>query len=180
MGEINYINEKIHTVKFKIRRLERKQRSLIKKENNKRRKERAQKLLKLGLIFEMTLTDIYSPEVLIGHLIRLSLKEQSGKEQFKFEGNKIIQNKGPEKHDKEVVSYLNTEDRKRRNHKLISLGALFESTDNDAENIALLIGYMEKLHLYNQEERDILEIQGKQFFYTRRRKKYGKNMENVL
>ena len=69
MGSLEKINDKIHKLKYNISLLRSRKKAQEKSENKKKRRERARKLLRLGILFEMTSTDIYSTELIIGYLL---------------------------------------------------------------------------------------------------------------
>lgn len=89
MGKIDY-NQKIHKIKRKIAVLKKQKRFKENKEKRKIRIERARRLLKLGIIFEITLADIYSIELIVGYLSELKDRSQAELEIIKFNGNKIL------------------------------------------------------------------------------------------
>lgn len=170
MGNVDY-KLKIHKLKRRIAILESKKRFEIKKEARKKRRERARKLLKLGLIFEITITEVYTTELIVGYLKKLKTKTNDELDYFKFLGNRILKNISIEKHDKEEVVFLSTEEKRRRNHKLISMGALFETTNTDNLELAIQIGYIEKIHELKDKEIKELEELGKEFLNNRRQEK---------
>lgn len=75
MGSLEKINDKIHKLKYNISLLRSRKKAQEKSENKKKRRERARKLLRLGILFEMTSTDIYSTELIIGYLLELKEKK---------------------------------------------------------------------------------------------------------
>ncbi len=170
MGNVDY-KLKIHKLKRRIRSLESKKRLQIKKAAKTKRIERARKLLKLGIIFEITMTEVYSIELIVGYLKNLNTKSYEELEYFRYLGNKVLNDISIEKHDKDEVVFLNTEERRKRNHKLISMGALFEMTDRDKLELAIQVGYIEEIHQLKEQEIKKLEILGKQFLDDRRQKK---------
>ena len=99
MGKINY-NQKIHNLKRKIAVLKKQKKFKENKEKKKIRIERARRLLKLGIIFEITLADIYSIELIIGYLSELKNRSQAELEIIKFSRNKILTETSIESHDK--------------------------------------------------------------------------------
>ena len=77
MGSLEKINNKIHKLKYNISLLKSRKKTIEKSKNKKLRIERARKLLKLGILFEMTSTDNFSIAVLISYLENLhSLKDR--------------------------------------------------------------------------------------------------------
>lgn len=145
MGDVNY-DLKIHKLKVKIAKLKKRKYFQEQKERNKLRRERARKLLRLGLIFEFTMTDIYPIELITNYLENLKDISFDELEYFKYIGNKLLNEISLEKHDKREVILLDTVERKARNHKLISLGALFEKTKTDNYPLAIQVGYIDNLH----------------------------------
>ena len=90
MGSLEKINNKIHKLKHNISLLKSKKKAKIKSESKKKRIERARKLLRLGILFEMTSTDIYSNELIIGYLLELKEKKIYEIGALKYYGNKIL------------------------------------------------------------------------------------------
>lgn len=171
MGNLRNFNEKIHYIRYKIKILERKQRSNRLKKENRQRRERARRLLKLGLIFEMTFSSIYSPELLVGYLLGLQTIGKSEKEELQWKGNEILSQRSLETHDAEEVYELNYEERKKRNHKLISLGALIEITKTEEYSLAVLTAYLSNLHeRLSRDKQKYYEEIGNEFLLERRRK----------
>ena len=107
----------------------------------------------------MTSTDIYSIELIIGYLLELKEKKIYEIGALKYYGNKLLTENSIEKHDQKEVIFLDTKEKKKRNHKLISLGALFEITLTDNFSIAVLISYLENLH--SLKEKDFIFYQEK-------------------
>ena len=170
MGSLEKINDKIHKLKYNISLLRSRKKAQEKSENKKKRRERARKLLRLGILFEMTSTDIYSTKLIIGYLLELKEKKIYEIGALKYYGNKILIENSIEKHDQRKVIFLDTDEKKRRNHKLISLGALFEMTLTDTFSIAVLISYLENLHSLNDKEFDSYQKNGEEYLKNRRKK----------
>lgn len=170
MGNVDY-KLKIHKLKRRIAILESKKKLQIKKATKTKRIERARKLLKLGIIFEITMTEVYSIELIVGYLKSLDTKSYEELEYFRYLGNKVLDDISIEKHDKNEVVFLSTEERRKRNHKLISMGALFEMTDTDKLELVIQVGYIEEIHELKEQEIKKLEILGKQFLDNRRKEK---------
>jgi len=169
MGKIDY-NQKIHKIKRKIAVLKKQKRFKENKEKKKIRIERARRLLKLGIIFEITLADIYSIELIVGYLSELKDKSQAELEIIKFNGNKILAEISIDTHDKKEVIFLSRDERKARNHKLISLGALFEMTNTEYYPLNVQVGYIESLHLLDEEQKTYYKEKGNNFIIKRRLK----------
>ena len=167
MGKINY-EQKIHNLKRKIAVLKKQKKFKENKEKKKIRIERARRLLKLGIIFEITLADIYSIELIVGYLSELKNKSQAELEIIKFSGNKILKEVSIDTHDKKEVIFLSRDERKARNHKLISLGALFEMTNTEFYPLNIQVGYIESLHLLNDEQKIYYKEKGSNFILKRR------------
>ncbi|MDO4689824.1 MAG: hypothetical protein Q4A58_00820 [Fusobacterium sp.] len=179
MGNVDY-NSRIHNLKKRIAVLTKRKRYLQRKGKKKERILRARKLLKLGIIFEITLTKEYSTEVIVGHLLELNNKENEI-EYFKYLGEKILSEISIEKHDQKEVLFLDREEKKKRNHKLISLGALFEMTERLDYPLAVQIGYIDSLHSSTDTEMKVKEEKGKKYIEKRRFLKNGrKYLENFL
>ncbi len=163
MGEIDY-KAKIHRLNVRLAKLKcekRKKEDLIKK---KKRRARAGKLLKLGIIFEITSTDIYDREIIMEHLERFKKLETYELELLNHNGSKVLEKISLSSHDKEECLYLSTPEKKKRNHKLISLGALFEKSKMDKYPLAILVGYIETLHNYSEDDFKEMLIEGKKYF----------------
>ena len=167
MGKIDY-NQKIHKIKRKIAVLKKQKRFKENKEKRKIRIERARRLLKLGIIFEITLADIYSIELIGGYLSELKDRSQAELEIIKFNGNKILTEISIDTYDKKEVIFLSRDERKARNHKLISLGALFEMTNTEYYPLNIQVGYIESLHLLDEEEKTYYKEKGNNFIIKRR------------
>ena len=167
MGKVDY-NQKIHKIKRKIAVLKKQKRFKENKEKKKIRIERARRLLKLGIIFEITLADIYSIELIVGYLSELKDKSQAELEIIKFNGNKILAEISIDTHDKKEVIFLSRDERKARNHKLISLGALFEMTNTEYYPLNVQVGYIENLHLLDEEQGAYYKEKGNNFMIKRR------------
>lgn len=178
MGDVDY-NAKIHKLNFRIARLKKQKRFKEEKENKKKRRERARKLLKLGLIFEFTLTTLYSTELILGYLSKFKDNIEDREEYFSYIGNKLLQTSSLEKHDKKEILLLDTAERKARNHKLISLGALFELTNTMSYSLVVKIGYIDEIHNLNEKEIFECELIGRNIIKNRRIKN-GRNVENLL
>lgn len=167
MGKVDY-NQKIHKIKRKIAVLKKQKRFKESKEKKKIRIERARRLLKLGIIFEITLANIYSIELIVGYLSELKDKSQTELEIIKFNGNKILAEISIDTHDKKEVIFLSRDERKARNHKLISLGALFEMTNTEYYPLNVQVGYIESLHLLDEEQGAYYKEKGNNFMIKRR------------
>ncbi|WP_339033056.1 hypothetical protein [Fusobacterium animalis] len=167
MGKVDY-NQKIHKIKRKIAVLKKQKRFKESKEKKKIRIERARRLLKLGIIFEITLANIYSIELIVGYLSELKDKSQAELEIIKFNGNKILAEISIDTHDKKEVIFLSRDERKARNHKLISLGALFEMTNTEYYPLNVQVGYIESLHLLDEEQGAYYKEKGNNFMIKRR------------
>ena len=167
MGKIDY-NQKIHKIKRKIAVLKKQKRFKENKEKRKIRIERARRLLKLGIIFEIALADIYSIELIVGYLSELKDRSQAELEIIKFNGNKILTEISIDTYDKKEVIFLSRDERKARNHKLISLGALFEMTNTEYYPLNIQVGYIESLHLLDEEEKTYYKEKGNNFIIKRR------------
>ena len=167
MGKVDY-NQKIHKIKRKIAVLKKQKRFKENKEKKKIRIERARRLLKLGIIFEITLADIYSIELIVGYLSELKDKSQAELEIIKFNGNKILAEISIDTHDKKAVIFLSRDERKARNHKLISLGALFEMTNTEYYPLNVQVGYIESLHLLDEEQGAYYKEKSNNFMIKRR------------
>ena len=180
MGNLEKINDRIHRVKYNISLLKSRKKAQEKSESKKKRIERARKLLRLGILFEMTSTDIYSIEIIIGYLLELKEKKIYEIGVLKYYGNKFLTENSIEKHDQKEVILLDTVEKKKRNHKLISLGALFEITSTDTFSIAILISYLENLHSLKGKEFNFYQKKGEEFLKNRRAENGKWNMENLL
>ena len=148
MGSLEKINNKIHKLKYNISLFKSRKKAQEKSESKKKRIERARKLLRL----ELKEKKIYE----IGAL--------------KYYGNKLLTENSIEKHDQKEVIFLDTKEKKKRNHKLISLGALFEITLTDNFSIAVLISYLENLHSLKEKDFIFYQENGENYLKNRRRK----------
>ena len=99
---------------------------------------------------------------------------------LKYYGNKFLTENSIEKHDQKEVILLDTVEKKKRNHKLISLGALFEITSADTFSISILISYLENLHSLKDKEFNFYQKKGEEFLKNRRAENGKWNMENLL
>lgn len=170
MGSLEKINNKIHKLKYNISLFKSRKKAQEKSESKKKRIERARKLLRLGILFEMTSTDIYSIELIIGYLLELKEKKIYEIGALKYYGNKLLTENSIEKYDQKEVIFLDTKEKKKRNHKLISLGALFEITLTDNFSIAVLISYLENLHSLKEKDFIFYQENGENYLKNRRRK----------
>jgi len=180
MGSLEKINNKIHKLKYNISLFKSRKKAQEKSESKKKRIERARKLLRLGILFEMTSTDIYSIELIIGYLLELKEKKIYEIGALKYYGNKLLTENSIEKYDQKEVIFLDTEEKKKRNHKLISLGALFEITLTDNFSIAVLISYLENLHSLKEKDFIFYQENGENYLKNRRRKNGEWNVESIL
>jgi hypothetical protein len=138
------------------------------------RKIREKKLLMLGIIFEITNTILYDENILLGHLfnfknlniIEIDLLKKNGEKTFEDLKN----------HDRKMVLNLSTEEKKARNHKLISVGALFEITNTMNFNLGLLIGFVDSLHSKNSYYLTQCELDGKLYFLKKGAFLYNKKI----
>ena len=90
MGNLEKFDNKIHKLKYNISLLKSRKKTIEKSKKKKLRIERARKLLKLGILFEMTSTDIYPIELIIGYLLELKEKKIYEIGTLKYYGNKIL------------------------------------------------------------------------------------------
>ena len=111
---------------------------------------------------------MYSTELIIGYLSELKNRTQAELEIIKFSGNKILAEVSIDIHDKKEVIFLSRDERKARNHKLISLGALFEMTDTEFYPLNIQVGYIENLHLLDKEQETYYKEKGNNFILKRR------------
>ena len=163
--------QKIFKIRKQISMLEKRKYLTVIQKHRIERKIRDQKLLHLGLLFEITYTLIYSENQVTGHLLQLKEKNKKEISFFKTEGNSIFSKISIEEHDKEEIKYLTTEERRARNHILISYGALLETTNTMEYPLAILRAYIETLHHYTQKELKSLEEMGRQFFKEKEEKR---------
>ena len=63
-------------------------------------------------------------------------------EKLRAYGEEIL--KEIDSHDEEVISDLTKEEKKARNHKLITYGALFEIAGVTEVNLAIMLGYLDR------------------------------------
>ena len=103
MGNLEKFDNKIHKLKYNISLLKSRKKTIEKSKKKKLRIERARKLLKLGILFEMTSTDIYPIELIIGYLLELKEKKIYEIGTLKYYGNKILTEISIEKHDKKEI-----------------------------------------------------------------------------
>lgn len=136
--------------------------------NKKKRRERDRKLLLLGIILEITDLFIYEQEVILGHLFNFKKVAPIIYPKLKETGAKIL--KKLDNHDNDIVLGLSTDEKKARNHKLITYGALFEIAGLTNINLAILIGYAEQLHTENQYYFTRCYQDGKIYFLKKKEK----------
>lgn len=83
-------------------------------------------------------------------------------EKFKLYGEEIL--KEIDRHDEEVISTLTREEKKARNHKLITYGALFEIAGVTEVNLAIMLGYLDRLHGKENTYRNFCYQEGRLYF----------------
>ena len=83
-------------------------------------------------------------------------------EKFKLYGEEIL--KEIDRHDEEVISTLTREEKKARNHKLINYGALFEIAGVTEVNLAVMLGYLDRLHGKENSYRIFCYQEGRIYF----------------
>ncbi|MEE0137723.1 conjugal transfer protein TraD [Fusobacterium ulcerans] len=137
-------------------------------ENKKQRRARAKKLLRLGLALEVTQLFIYSQEIILGHLFQFKKVVPMDQEKFKLYGEEIL--KEIDRHDEEVISDLTKEEKKARNHRLITYGALFEIAGVTEVNLAVMLGYLDRLHGKENNYRNFCYQEGKIYFLKNEKK----------
>ena len=93
MGSLEKINDKIHKLKYNISLLRSRKKAQEKSENKKKRRERARKLLRLGILFEMTSTDTFSIAVLISYLENLHSLNDKEFDSYQENGEEYLKNR---------------------------------------------------------------------------------------
>lgn len=89
-------------------------------------------------------------------------------EKLKIYGEEIL--KEIDRHDEEVISDLTKEEKKARNHKLITYGALFEIVGVTEVNLAVMLGYLDRLHGKENNYRNFCYQEGKIYFFKNEKK----------
>ena len=126
----------------------------------------------LGIIFELTNTILYDENILLGHLFNFKNLNGIELDVLKKNGEKTFEDL--KNHDRKMVLHLSSEEKKARNHKLISVGALFEITNTMNFNLGLLIGFVDSLHSKNSYYITQCELDGKLYFLKKGGNKYGR------
>jgi hypothetical protein len=107
------------------------------------RKERAKRLLMLGILVEKAEIDNQPIETILGYLLEYKNISAKQKKSYLVDGKKLFLKKSRSEKTKEVeFSYMTHLEKKERSHKLIGIGALFEIADLDKKDKAALIGYL--------------------------------------
>ncbi len=83
-------------------------------------------------------------------------------EKLKVYGEELL--KEIDSHDEEAISDLTKEEKKARNHKLITYGALFEIARTTEVNLAVMLGYLDRLHGKENSYRNFCYQEGKIYF----------------
>lgn len=126
----------------------------------------------LGIIFEVTNTIFYNENILLGHLFKFKNLNRIELDLLKEEGEKIFRDLN--EYDRDIVSHLSTEERKARNHKLISIGALLEITEITDKNLAILMGFINLIHSKDKYYLNQCELDGKLYFLKKGGNKHGR------
>ena len=116
----------------------------------------------LGIIFEITNTILYDENILLGHLFNFKKLNMIELDSLKKDGEKTFEEL--KIHDKKMILHLSSEEKRARNHKLISIGALFEIAEITNINLGLLIGFVNSLHSKNNYYLTQCELDGKLYF----------------
>lgn len=130
------------------------------------RQERARKLIKLGLICEITGVIELGQEIVLGHLIEF---EKKFNPLMKEKGNLLIERL--QSYDQKKVDQIDFVDRKKRNHDLIIFGSLFEITALDNKRLSVLIGYLESLKEQSNIYINDCRLIGKTYFLQTKQQK---------
>lgn len=142
------------------------------KDQKEKRKERAKKLLRLGIVLELTNVIKYEKEIILGYLCKL-------KDATIFERNKFIQVGDKilgriEELDSKKINELSYIDIKARNHFLITRGALFEIAEVD-EKLNVILGFLLELSEKNESYITRCYQEGALYFIKKGRKYDRKN-----
>lgn len=160
--KIKKLENQLKKGKVNLRKITIKERQQQIWENKKQRRARAKKLLRLGLALEVTQLFIYSQEIILGHLFQFKKVIPVDQEKLKIYGEEIL--KEIDSHDEEVISTLTREEKKARNHKLITYGALFEIAGVTEVNLAVMLGYLDRLHGKENTYRNFCYQEGRIYF----------------
>lgn len=136
------------------------------------RKIRDKKLLMLGIIFEITNTILYDENILLGHLFNFKKLNMIELDSLKKDGEKTFEEL--KIHDKKMILHLSSEEKRARNHKLISIGALFEIAEITNVNLGLLIGFVNSLHSKKNYYLTQCELDGKLYFLRKGGNRHGR------
>lgn len=110
----------------------------------------------------MTNTLQYGTNIILGHLFyfeNINILEQ---ENLKKIGEDFL--KDLIDYDSKIARSLTTKEKKARNHKLITVGALFEIAKITEINLAVLIGYLNSLHGKQEYYLSQCKMEGKLYF----------------
>lgn len=110
----------------------------------------------------MTNTFKYETNIILGHLFNFKNINIFEQEKYKKIGEDFL--KDLTDYDSKIVRNLTTKEKKARNHKLISVGALFEIAKITEINLAILIGYLNSLHGKQEYYLSQCELDGKLYF----------------
>lgn len=89
-------------------------------------------------------------------------------EKFREHGEEIL--KEIDSYDEGIALHLTTKEKKARNHKLITYGALFEIAGVTEVNLAVMLGYLDRLHGKENTYRNFCYQEGKIYFLKNEKK----------
>lgn len=110
----------------------------------------------------MTNTFEYEDNVILGHLFNFKNINIFEQQKLKEMGENFL--KELDDYDSNIARSLSTKEKKARNHKLITVGALFEIANVTEVNLAILIGYINSLHDKKEYYLSQCKLNGKLYF----------------
>lgn len=98
----------------------------------------------------------------MGYLLQFKKVVPVNHEKLRVYGEEIL--KEIDSHDEEMISELTVKEKKARNHKLITYGALFEIAGVTEVNLAVMLGYLDILHGKDNSYRNFCYQEGRIYF----------------
>ena len=143
--QIRRLNDNLNNISKKIRKRKIECKLTYFKIEKDKRKKRAYKLIYYGILFEITNTINLNDEVLKENLIRLNNLNEKLKY---FEIGKKL-NLNLKEYDKKIFETQNIWKQSKRNHKLITRGAIIEEVEKNNKNYFdenAILGVLSKLN----------------------------------
>ncbi|MDR1831827.1 MAG: conjugal transfer protein TraD [Fusobacteriaceae bacterium] len=132
---------------------------------------RTKKLIRLGLLCELT-GIIYLPqELVLGHLMNFN---RTFTPTMIDEGKRIFESL--DQYDSTKANSLTTDDRRHRNHDLITFGALFEIANLD-KPLNVLAGYLTQITTSDQYYKNTCILEGTTYFLKLKQEKHQAKKE---